>query len=100
MATKDCERIQEDTERDYSKTEYWKNVLVVGNGENSPAMRRRCAGEDRVDLRECRKEQLTMDDGGMDSRGYRVTTVRQNMGLTRWTLVVSDGDDGENPRRR
>jgi hypothetical protein len=77
------ERIPEDTERDYSKTEYGKNVLVVGDGENSPAMRR-CAREDRMDLREGRREQLTMDDGGMDSRGYRVTTVRQNMGRTLW----------------
>jgi hypothetical protein len=87
-ARKDCERIPEDTERDYSKTEYGKNVLVVGDGENSPAMRRRCAREDRVDLREGRREQLTMDDGGMDSRGYRVTTVRQNMERTRWWLAM------------
>jgi hypothetical protein len=38
---KDCKWIQEDTERDYSKTEYRKNVLVFddgGDGENSPAI--------------------------------------------------------------
>jgi hypothetical protein len=27
--------------------------------------------EDRVDLREGRKEQLARDDGGVDPRGYR-----------------------------
>jgi hypothetical protein len=33
--------------------------------------KRRYAREDRVDLREGRKEQLARDDGSMDSRGYR-----------------------------
>jgi hypothetical protein len=84
-------------ELDYSQREYEKNVLVVGDGgdgENSPAMWRRCARENRVHLREGRKEQLTMDDGGMDSRGYRVPTVRQNMGRMFWWW--GDGGDSKN----
>jgi hypothetical protein len=40
-ARKDCERIPEDTERDYSKTEYGKNVLVVGDGDDGENPRRR-----------------------------------------------------------
>jgi hypothetical protein len=57
-----------------------------------------------VDLREGRKEQLMMDDGGMDSRGYRVTTVRQNMGRTLWWLatevMVKILGDASSRRRR
>jgi hypothetical protein len=62
-----------------------------GDGENSPAMRRRCAREDRVDLREGRKEQLAMDDGSVDSNFKRIqseTTVRENMGRTFWWLAT------------
>jgi hypothetical protein len=33
--------------------------------------------EDRVDLRESRKEQLAMDDGGVDSREYRARDYSQ-----------------------
>jgi hypothetical protein len=69
--------IQEDTERDYSPTEYGKNVLVVGDGSDGEILWRcfswrRCVKEDRMDLREGRKEQLAMDDGSVDSGGYRV----------------------------
>jgi hypothetical protein len=35
---KDCTWIQENTERDYSQTEYGKNVLVVGDGGNGDAI--------------------------------------------------------------
>jgi hypothetical protein len=37
--------IQEDTERDYSQTEYGKNTLVVGNGDD---------GDDGENPRQCR----------------------------------------------
>ena len=62
------EWIRDDTERDYSQTEYGKNALVgmeamvkIFSDANS---RRRCEREDREDLR----EPIASKDG-TDSRG-------------------------------
>jgi hypothetical protein len=45
-----------------------------------------------MDLSKGRKGQLAMDDGGVDSRGYRARlqtpTVRENMGRTCWWLAT------------
>jgi hypothetical protein len=62
--------IQEDTQGDYSQREYGKNILVVGDEGNGSgdAFQGDDAREDRVDLKEGRKEQLAMDDGGVDWR--------------------------------
>jgi hypothetical protein len=35
------------------------------------------------------QDQLARDDGSVDSGGYRVTTVRQNMGRTPWLLATT-----------
>jgi hypothetical protein len=81
LARKDCERIQEDTERDYSKTECGKNVLVFddgGDGEKYPAILFK-AMDDRLDLRDGEKDSGTIGRGTMAApssmesgfRGYR-----------------------------
>jgi hypothetical protein len=62
--------IQENTERDYSQKERsggWQR----GRWCKSSAMPIQGDDVQRMDLREGRKEQLAMDDGGVDSRGHR-----------------------------
>jgi hypothetical protein len=92
--------IQEDTERDYSQTEYGKNVWWLANGSDGEILWRcfswrRCVREDRMDWREGRKEQLAMDDGCVDSRGYRARLQSERI----WEERSGYGDDGENPQR-
>jgi hypothetical protein len=49
-----CRLVREDTERDYSQTEYGKNTLMVGDGgdsENPQAMLMQGGDMRRMDLR-------------------------------------------------
>jgi hypothetical protein len=50
--------------------------------------------EDRIDLREGRKEQLVMDDGGVDSRGYRARLQSERI----WEERSGYGDDDSRER--
>jgi hypothetical protein len=63
------ESIQEDTERDYSQTEYGKNALVVGDGgdgEHSPARLFKARVDEkarREEVNDGRRRQFSGEDG-------------------------------------
>jgi hypothetical protein len=66
-------------------------------------LRRRCASEDLVRLREGRKDQLARDDGGVVRRFKRIqseTTVREKLEYGKNILMVGDGGDARGRSRR